>query len=38
MPSRENDGKWKVRFESAAVTKEEAILFTEMIGAVTLSL
>jgi len=38
MPSRESDGKWKVRCESVAVTKGVAILFTEMLDAVTLSL
>jgi hypothetical protein len=38
MPSREGDGKWKVHFEPATGTKEVPILFTEMLGAVALSL
>ena len=36
MPPRKSDGKWKVRFESATVTKEVPILFTEILDAVTL--
>src|SRR5438105_15751047 len=38
MPSQERDGKWKVRFESAPMTKVVSILFTQMIDAATLSL